>query len=581
MSSKHEALENFSLNDYSIQQDKAHRRILKRQMLERRQQQLVELGCTEFDREISDADLDEELKSINVCDYYFLQPIPTKQRRQLLRTAGVKKIDNLEKMELKRIRASRESCGCDCRVFCDPETCACSIAGIKCQVDRLSFPCGCTKDGCGNLTGRIEFNPARVRTHFIHTLMRIDIEKDQNGYVEDKPNGDLYGSTGTCGSLGSKTNSSITESSITCMQGSSIHSNEQGNAYSASENSSCMSSSVYSGQPGFSGSYPAAEGNMEIKQRNVQDPMPRMLHFSDSDDEMTNQQLESQCNVSLPPMPPYESSEESYSSSSSESSCGENYQYMGSSNFGLASGASYGMIDDNTSADLCMPSISSNSLVTGGNLPVSTDESTIAKLTPLESTSALTPITTCTTFTDLSPTVSCSGGFGDIVTTSASSSCDMGYATDNKDSMCNLPSANDLLATNSTQNCSSTSSSGFTVLSAMNAIDPLEEMRETALATSSISSVAVAMGDHNGDVDNGHLNYPNVGECQNGIIGQNGVIGQMESEESNSSDLVCARGGSPCMPSDTCETIGEALLACRDSKLVTNHSVPLPTSVQQ
>nr|KAG5707681.1 hypothetical protein BaRGS_003256 [Batillaria attramentaria] len=57
------------------------------------------------------------------------------------------------------------------------ETCACSLAGIKCQVDRLSFPCGCTKDGCGNATGRIEFNPIRVRTHFIHTLMRLELER--------------------------------------------------------------------------------------------------------------------------------------------------------------------------------------------------------------------------------------------------------------------------------------------------------------------------------------------------------------------------------------------------------------------
>lgn len=43
----------------------------------------------------------------------------------------------------------------------------------------MSFPCGCTRDGCGNSSGRIEFNPVRVRTHFIHTLMRLDLEKKQ------------------------------------------------------------------------------------------------------------------------------------------------------------------------------------------------------------------------------------------------------------------------------------------------------------------------------------------------------------------------------------------------------------------
>lgn len=44
-------------------------------------------------------------------------------------------------------------------------------------MDRLNFPCGCTHDGCANSHGRIEFNPMRVRTHFIHTMMRLEMEK--------------------------------------------------------------------------------------------------------------------------------------------------------------------------------------------------------------------------------------------------------------------------------------------------------------------------------------------------------------------------------------------------------------------
>lgn len=49
------------------------------------------------------------------------------------------------------------------------------------QVDRLNFPCGCTnRDGCGNIVGRVEFNSGRVRTHFIHTIMRLELEKKQN-----------------------------------------------------------------------------------------------------------------------------------------------------------------------------------------------------------------------------------------------------------------------------------------------------------------------------------------------------------------------------------------------------------------
>lgn len=54
------------------------------------------------------------------------------------------------------------------------------------QVDRASFPCGCTQDGCGNVYGRLEFNPKRVRTHFIHTIMRLELEKKQK--KSDKQN---------------------------------------------------------------------------------------------------------------------------------------------------------------------------------------------------------------------------------------------------------------------------------------------------------------------------------------------------------------------------------------------------------
>lgn len=109
----------------------------------------------------------------------FLQPVSQRQRRALLKAAGVRDIVSNEKNECRDIRASREFCGCNCRDYCDPETCFCSQSGIKCQVDRASFPCGCTQDGCANRFGRIEFNPKRVRTHFIHTLMRLELEKKQ------------------------------------------------------------------------------------------------------------------------------------------------------------------------------------------------------------------------------------------------------------------------------------------------------------------------------------------------------------------------------------------------------------------
>lgn len=64
----------------------------------------------------------------------FLQPVSQRQRRALLKAAGVREILSSEKNDCRDIRTSREFCGCSCRDYCDPETCLCSRAGIKCQV---------------------------------------------------------------------------------------------------------------------------------------------------------------------------------------------------------------------------------------------------------------------------------------------------------------------------------------------------------------------------------------------------------------------------------------------------------------
>lgn len=139
-----------------------------------------------------ESDSEEEVLSENSSSEFdtetngFLQPVPQRQRRALLKAAGVREIASYEKNDCRDIRLSREYCGCNCRDYCDPETCFCSQSGIKCQVDRASFPCGCTQDGCGNVFGRIEFNPKRVRTHFIHTIMRLEMEKKQK--KSDKQN---------------------------------------------------------------------------------------------------------------------------------------------------------------------------------------------------------------------------------------------------------------------------------------------------------------------------------------------------------------------------------------------------------
>lgn len=78
----------------------------------------------------SSSDLDVETNG-------FLQPVSQRQRRALLKTAGVREIASYEKNECRDIRTSREFCGCNCRDYCDPDTCFCSQSGIKCQVSRL------------------------------------------------------------------------------------------------------------------------------------------------------------------------------------------------------------------------------------------------------------------------------------------------------------------------------------------------------------------------------------------------------------------------------------------------------------
>ncbi|XP_042203718.1 uncharacterized protein LOC121853564 isoform X2 [Homarus americanus] len=184
MSRRHSHIRQFSLAEHAVEQRRAHREYLMRlrqQRSARERRDSSSRGSSSEDSEenseeasdLSDSELDAD-------SYYFLQPLPIRQRRALLRQAGICHIEGLEKEECKDIRISREMCGCQCKVYCDPDTCQCAEAGIKCQVDRHNFPCGCSREGCGNAYGRIEFNPIRVRTHFIHTLMRLEIEKRQH-----------------------------------------------------------------------------------------------------------------------------------------------------------------------------------------------------------------------------------------------------------------------------------------------------------------------------------------------------------------------------------------------------------------
>ncbi|XP_030557341.1 uncharacterized protein LOC115760228 [Drosophila novamexicana] len=193
MGARHIAFKTMTLAEHAAELRRAHRN------QNQEQQQLQVRGSSSDDSEESEEDYLSEGSGSDADDGSngFLQPVTPKQRRALLKAAGVRKIDASEKIDCRDIRNSREVCGCSCREFCDPETCACSQAGIKCQVDRAMFPCGCTREACGNTVGRVEFNPTRVRTHYIHTVMRLDMEQRQSQGPPNanSGNGLVYGSS--------------------------------------------------------------------------------------------------------------------------------------------------------------------------------------------------------------------------------------------------------------------------------------------------------------------------------------------------------------------------------------------------
>ncbi|XP_036376656.1 cysteine/serine-rich nuclear protein 1b [Megalops cyprinoides] len=183
---QHSSRRQYTLAEFAVKQRQLRREKLKQRLKEEKLEalklKLTKNGTQESEEadrltvdDVSEDDID--ISGVDLEDGFALHPYPSKRRHALLKAAGVKKIDKEEKRQLHDIRLSREDCGCNCQGFCEPETCACSLAGIKCQMDHSSFPCGCTKDGCGNTEGRIEFNSSRVQTHYIHTIMKLELEK--------------------------------------------------------------------------------------------------------------------------------------------------------------------------------------------------------------------------------------------------------------------------------------------------------------------------------------------------------------------------------------------------------------------
>lgn len=113
----------FSLAEHAAEQRRVHRL----QDMNANNSSTDDSDTEDEPSENSGSDLDTESNG-------FLQPVPARQRRVMLKTAGLLKIDTNEKDECRKIRTSREMCGCSCRSYCDPDTCFCSLSGIQCQV---------------------------------------------------------------------------------------------------------------------------------------------------------------------------------------------------------------------------------------------------------------------------------------------------------------------------------------------------------------------------------------------------------------------------------------------------------------
>ncbi|XP_012257609.2 uncharacterized protein LOC105686917 isoform X2 [Athalia rosae] len=175
MEAAHIHAERFTLTEHAAEQRRIHRARLAELRSKKAANNVVDATSSSEDPSDEEEEA-SEAEDLEIDGFYFLLPVPTWQRRSLLRASGVPRIETEEKDECRQIRTSRKQCGCSCKGYCDPESCPCSSDNVKCQVDRAGFPCGCSRDGCANSSGRIEFNPVRVRTHFIHTLMRLELE---------------------------------------------------------------------------------------------------------------------------------------------------------------------------------------------------------------------------------------------------------------------------------------------------------------------------------------------------------------------------------------------------------------------
>uniref|UniRef100_A0A8C9FDZ4 Cysteine/serine-rich nuclear protein N-terminal domain-containing protein n=1 Tax=Pavo cristatus TaxID=9049 RepID=A0A8C9FDZ4_PAVCR len=154
MSTRHNSVRQYTLGEFAMEQERLHREMLREHLREEK---------------LNSLKLKVKLINFEPCLMYFHEYLT---RLILTSTSQVNPISLLSIFRLSR--------------FCDITRFMLSIVNLYSlfqKVDRMSFPCGCTKEGCSNTAGRIEFNPIRVRTHFLHTIMKLELEKNREQQV--------------------------------------------------------------------------------------------------------------------------------------------------------------------------------------------------------------------------------------------------------------------------------------------------------------------------------------------------------------------------------------------------------------
>lgn len=141
-------------------------------------------------------------------------------------------------------------------------------------MDHTAFPCGCCKEGCENPEGRVEFNQARVQTHFIHTLTRLQLEQGAESLQEQEAV--AQAAPASPGEQALASTFSLAKPPVSSELGDSSSSCSSDTTASSSES---VSSEVPGGpaHSALPGPGPGLQPSMD------DDSLARILSFSDSD----------------------------------------------------------------------------------------------------------------------------------------------------------------------------------------------------------------------------------------------------------------------------------------------------------